>query len=132
MRARLLVTFTLMLGSGCTDGAGPLETQRPSIRVEERFGQLVLINDWHRPVYAMVADVRHGEDFGAQLCVVQECVEVGVDDAHAFDVKAILGGRETGSVRVFTWGTVTLPSPDAPDRGPVNVIEVRIDPLFFR
>lgn len=132
MRARLLLTFTLLLGLGCTDGSGPLVTDRPSIRVEERFGQLVLINDWHRPVYAMVADVREGDDFNSQLCIVQECVEVAVGDARAYDVEAILDGSRTGTVRVFTWGVYSLPSPDAPDRGPVNVLEVKVGSPFTR
>jgi hypothetical protein len=132
MRARLLLTFTLLLGLGCTESTGPQQTERPAFRVEERFGRLVLINDWYRPIYAMVADVREGEDFNAQLCVVQECVEIPVGDSRVFDYEAILGGDPRGSVRVFVWGQITLASPDAEPRGTVVVREFQVGSPFAR
>lgn len=132
MRARLLLTVTLLLGLGCTSSTEPQVTERPAFRVEERFGRLVLINDWYRPIYAMVADVREGEDFNAQLCVVQECVEIPVGDSQVFDYEAILGGESRGQVRVFVWGQVTLQTPDAEPRGAVIVRQVEVGSRFIR
>lgn len=132
MNARLLLTFTLLLGLGCTESTGPRQTERPAFRTEERFGRLVLINDWYRPIYAMVADVREGEDYQAQVCVVQECVEIPVGASHVFDYQSILGGDPRGAVNVFVWGHITLPSPDAEPRGLVIVRRVQVGSPFLR
>jgi hypothetical protein len=132
MNARLLLAFTLLLGLGCAESTGPLQTERPAFRIEERFGRLVLINDWYRPIYAMVADAREGEDFNEQLCIVQECVEIPVGESEVFDYQSILGGESTGEVRVFVWGLVTLPSPDAEPRGAVRVDVVKVGSPFAR
>lgn len=132
MNARLLLTITLLLGLGCTESTGPQQTERPAFRTEERFGRLVLINDWYRPIYAMAADVREGEDYQAQVCVVQECVEIPVGESHVFDYQSILGGDPRGVVNLFVWGQITLPSPDAEPRGLVIVRRVEVGSPFLR
>jgi hypothetical protein len=132
MRARLLLTFTLLLGLGCTSSTEPQVTERPAFRVVERFGQLVLINDWYRPIYAMVADVREGEDFNAQLCVVQECVEIPVGESHVFDYKSILSGDSRGVVRVFVWGEYWVAIPGERPTGAIQVRQFEVGSPFAR
>ena len=132
MRARLLLTFTLLLGLACTSSTEPQVTERPAFRVEERFGRLLLINDWYQPLHAMVADVDENGNYSDQLCTVEACVAIAVGDAHAFDYEAILDGRKSGTVRLFTWWEYTVAGTDSVRRGVVRVDELKVGPALPR
>lgn len=132
MRARLLLTFTLLLGLGCTESTGPLDTERPAFHVEERLGSVLLINDWNRPIYATVVDDREGQVAWADMCVVQECVRIPVGDSRAFDPRTILGGDRSGSVRVLVYGNYSYPDPDPTPAGPIVLRVYKVGSPFAR
>lgn len=101
MRRSSLLALPFLAALGCGEGTPTSINGRPTLRVEERFGQLAIINTSEYPLYTMPIDASDPREYLVQAGNDADYVLVQPGDARVVDPSTVLGGKPVGRVRVF-------------------------------
>lgn len=100
MRRSSLFALLFVAALACGDGMPTSINERPTLRVEERFGQLAIINTSAYPLYTMPIDASDPRDYLVQAGNDADYVLVQPGGSRVVDPESIMG-KPVGRIRVF-------------------------------